>query len=1183
MSSNRLSLDVILSTIDKASAPLKKVRGASTKTAQALKGAKDQLRALQRQQDDVSSFKKLKSALRSTSTSLAEAKQRSSQLGAELARHEKAIKPIRQAYDAASAKSKELAASHKGLDRQLRSTRSEYQQATAAWKASKETIGSLNQAIKSSDKPTRQMRDRYKQLTDQQQDNLKTVRRLANETQTLRQTHRSTATALREARDKTRDLKGQLQQTAQPTKALSREFKRAVAASKKLKGAHSSQREQLQQLRSRLNSAGIKTRNLGQHQRRLGQETSKTTAAIERQQDRLKRLGQQQQRAAQRQKRLTAATHAYHQSMGSAMHTGMAGAGIFATASGVGMAAQQIVTPGVTFEESMSRVQALTRLDQDSKALKDLITQARALGASTSFTATDVAEGQGYMAMAGFSPRAIKDAMPGMLNLAKAAGEELAATADIGSNILTSFGLDPAQMGRVGDTLTGAFTGSNTNLQMLGDTMAYVGAVATELGGTLEETAAMTGLLGDAGIQGSRAGTAQVAIYSRIAAPPGMAVEAMKRLDLQTKDALGNLRQMPDLLAEIYRKTRSMGNAERTELLKGLAGEEAVGSLAVLVREAGSGELQARVATLVAARGLSQRTADVMADNTAGDLKELLSAAQDFAIEITNINSGTLRETLSQITELIRRTTAWAKANPELIASISKITVVTGALLLALGTLVLTIAAVMMPFAILRYTLAALGIQGTRLAVGLLGLAKGALPALGGALRLVGQSVLFVGRALLLNPIGLAISAIAVAGLAIIKYWAPIKAFFGGFWQGLTEGLAPFRETLAPLFETLGNVLAPLKPIWDGLTGALANAWAWVSKLFQPFQATGEEIDSATQAGYRFGQWLASLGTSEHWEAIKTGASQFWGWFTGIPNRALTAIAEMIESWDLAGMLKTKWDQALNYMQSLPGRMLDAGKAIADGLGNGIQSQLGELKSGVTDTADSVSGWFTETLGINSPSRVFTQHGQDVLAGLHNGLADNTKTLAPVGDLSKRLKAAGAALAIGSMALPAAAGIPAADLPALQAKAHYQTELPRVDLPALQAKARYQTELPRVDLPALQAKARYQTELPRVDLPALQAKARYQTELPRVDLPALQAKARYQAVPISTLQFDQRPPLAPVQQQAAAPIASGPINITINAAPGMDEQALARLVAREIERATLQHQARARGTLGDLD
>ena len=195
----------------------------------------------------------------------------------------------------------------------------------------------------------------------------------------------------------------------------------------------------------------------------------------------------------------------------------------------------------------------------------------------------------------------------------------------------------------------------------------------------------------------------------------------------------------------------------------------------------------------------------------------------------------------------------------------------------------------------------------------------------------------------------------------------------------------------------------------------------------------------------------------------------------------------------------------------------------------------------MTDTADSVSGWFTETLGINSPSRVFTQHGQDVLAGLHNGLADNTKTLAPVGDLSKRLKAAGAALAIGSMALPAA------------------------------------------DLPALQAKARYQTELPRVDLPALQAKARYQTELPRVDLPALQAKARYQAVPISTLQFDQRPPLAPVQQQAAAPIASGPINITINAAPGMDEQALARLVAREIERATLQHQARARGTLGDLD
>src|SRR3546814_15246707 len=108
--------------------------------------------------------------------------------------------------------------------------------------------------------------------------------------------------------------------------------------------------------------------------------------------------------------------------------------------------------------------------------------------------------------------------MPGLLDMAKAGGNELAETADIASNILTGFGISADQMGRVGDVLVGAFTRSNTNLAMLGETMKYAAPIASSLGQDIETVAAMAGKLGDAGIQGGMGGTALRAILNRLSA-----------------------------------------------------------------------------------------------------------------------------------------------------------------------------------------------------------------------------------------------------------------------------------------------------------------------------------------------------------------------------------------------------------------------------------------------------------------------------------------------------------------------------------------------------------------------------------------------------------------------------------------------------------------------------------------
>lgn len=119
--------------------------------------------------------------------------------------------------------------------------------------------------------------------------------------------------------------------------------------------------------------------------------------------------------------------------------------------------------------------------------------------------------------MAGFTPDAIRAALPGVLNMALAGSMELGETADIGSNILSQFALDAGEMDRVSDVLTGTFTRTNTTLSSLGETMKVVGPVAAGLGISPEEAAAMTGTLARVGIRGSEAGTAMRRSLSRLA------------------------------------------------------------------------------------------------------------------------------------------------------------------------------------------------------------------------------------------------------------------------------------------------------------------------------------------------------------------------------------------------------------------------------------------------------------------------------------------------------------------------------------------------------------------------------------------------------------------------------------------------------------------------------------------
>lgn len=791
-----------------------------------------------------------------------------------------------------------------------------------------------------------ELRGKLKQLTSAQRD----VGRFRELTRGLQVTQSELATA----QQRVATLAQQMQRTTSPTRAMTREFNQAVRAAQQLKERHGQQSVELQRLRDNLSRAGLSTSNLARDERNLRQKIDSTSQALDRQTRKL-------QGAASHHQKLSAAREKY--SSGKATVGAMAGAGAAGLAAGGGAlyAESRFIRPGVEFDAKMSKVQALARLEKNSAEMKALRDQARDLGAKTSFTATQAADAQGFLAMAGFNPQAIRDAMPGMLSLAKAGDTDLAQTADIGSNILTGFKLPAEQMNRVGDVLTGAFTRSNTSLYMLGETMKYVAPVAAGVGQDIETVAAMAGKLGDAGIQGSMGGTALRSIIGRLSAPPKMAADALEKLNIQTKDANGNLRQMPDILEELHKKTANMGNAERSGYFKQIAGEEAFSALQVLAAQAGSGELQKFVATLKQSAGEASKTAGDMANNLTGDLQALRSAWEDVGIQTEELHDNTLRRLTRGLTSVVSGVGAWMKANPRLAGALTAAATIVAGLVAAFGGLTLAMAAILGPFVVVRYGLSMLGIQG--------GSAVGVLANLSkGGFGLLGKTIVSVGKLLLGNPIGLAIMAIATAAYFIYQYWTPIKAFFSDLWAQIT---AAFDSAMT----SLGELLAALNPI-----PILSAAWSGLATFF---------VDT--------------------WEAVKVA-------FDG----GLAGIGEMLMNWSPLSLLYQAITGALGVLGiELPGSFTEFGSMLIQGLINGISSMAGALKESISNIGSGIVGWFKEKLGIHSPSRVFAQMGGFVSEGAAVGIEAGQPAAV------KAAQALATSVAIGGAMLPATGALAA--------------------------------------------------------------------------------------------------------------------------------------------------------------
>ncbi len=778
---------------------------------------------------------------------------------------------------------------------------------TAPFRSAQESNKRLASAV-------RQSRDSLKNL-NQQASQIDGFRKIKQQLTYTQQAYQS-------ATQRVATLAKEIANTENPTKKQLEAFKKAQREAGQLKTKYEQLQQSAQRQRSALQANGISTNQLGQAQRRLNSDIERTTQQLRRQENQLRR-------SAEQERRMAAAKSQYQKTLD--VRNKMAGTGATMTATGAGMlySAKQTLMPGYEFNVGMSKVQALTRLDKNSDEFKMLREQAQELGATTAFTANQVAQGQAFYAMAGFKPEQIKNAMPGTLAMSLAGDIDLGTTADIGSNILTGFKLDSDQMGRVSDVLVGAFTRSNTSLTMLGDTMKYVAPVASGLGVDLETAAAATGKLGDAGIQGSMAGTSLRAILGRLAEPPKMAAKALEELGIKTRDAKGNLRDFPELLAELDKKTAKMGNAQRAGFFKAIAGEEAFSALSVLAEQAGKGELQKFVDELKKAKGEAQNVAGTMTDNLDGDMKNLTSAWEALGIKIFDGIDKPLRQISQSITKAISKVESWVKANPELAKTLTMIGLAIAGIITTLGILSLSIAAMLGPLAAAKLSLSILGIKG-----------GSALTLLLKPIKLLGSAFLGLGKAMLANPILLVIAAIAAAVYLIYKNWDTIGPYVYKVWDTVKKYTAI---------------------AWQALKDTIKSAWEAIKYIFFNW----------TPLGLIIKHWDSIVSyTQTTWTMIKTKISDVWeGIKTTLKNGWNNIVKSVQETWEtIKTTISTKWNEIVEDTKALPTKFLQFGSDLIDAIIQGIKNKWTDFKNSIGELATATKEALTpEFMKSNDP------------------------------------------------------------------------------------------------------------------------------------------------------------------------------------------------------------------------
>lgn len=277
------------------------------------------------------------------------------------------------------------------------------------------------------------------------------------------------------------------------------------------------------------------------------------------------------------------------------------------------------------FESMMSQVKAIS--GATGQEFDDLTTKAQEMGATTKFTATESAEAFNYMAMAGWKPQQMIDGISGIMSLAAASGEDLGTTSDIVTDALTAFGLQAGDAGHFADVLAQASANANTNVSMLGESFKYVAPVAGAMNYSVEDTSLALGLMANASIKGSMAGTALKTSLANMAAPTDSMAAAMDKYGISLTDSEGNMKSLRGVIDNLRGSLGGLSETEQTAAASTIFGKEAMSGMLAIINA--SEEDYNKLSTAIGnSKDAAEGMADTMLDNLKGSFTLMQSAIE---------------------------------------------------------------------------------------------------------------------------------------------------------------------------------------------------------------------------------------------------------------------------------------------------------------------------------------------------------------------------------------------------------------------------------------------------------------------------------------------------------------------------------------------------------------------------
>lgn len=566
--------------------------------------------------------------------------------------------------------------------------------------------------------------------------------------------------------------------------------------------------------------------------------------------------------------------------------------------AGVGTAS---VMTAAKFEKQMNRVKAIS--GATGKEFQQLRDQAIDLGAKSVFSATEVAQAQEMMASAGFNSNQIYAAMPGVMDLAAVSGGDMALASEAAATAVNMFGLEAGKATHVADVFAKAAADTNAEVGDMAEAMKYVGPVAGAMGISLEETAAAIGIMSNAGIKGSQAGTTLRTAMTRLANPTDKMKEVMESLGLEFFDSEGKMKSLSDITNELRDKTAGLTDEQKSAALSTLFGKESLSGMLALVN-ASPDALAKQTQALRDSDGAAKQMADTMNSGTAGAIENLKGALESAGIAIGERLAPYINKAANFISKLVDKFNQLPGPVKDAIVIFGIIAAAIGPVLIIIGQLISAVGTIMSVFG---------GVEGA---------AAGLSAAFG----------------ILTGPIGIVIGIIAGLITILIIAWNTSETFRNTIingWNTIVSAVSPVIETFKTLVsEVFSYILSHSQGIidglvvaWNGLVTILGGIWTLISGVIQAAMAIIDGIIKTVMALIK-GDWEGA------WNAIKEMFSKVWNSLGTIVQGALQILEGVIVAG--VGIIITVWNVIWETVKAVFQAVWNAITAIAIGVWNGL-------------------------------------------------------------------------------------------------------------------------------------------------------------------------------------------------------------------------------------------------------